>query len=93
MAWILKVDGTKEELIGAGPDRELSLEQLRKGIGGGWIESLTISPTEVLIVDEEGKLKNMPFNQQATEKAMNAGFADMIVGDAILCRHKNGEMY
>ncbi len=39
----------------------------------------------ILIIDEEGKLKNKPRNELATEWYNDQGIGDFIVGDAILC--------
>ena len=45
------------------------------------------SPTQVMVINEEGKLLNLPYNAVATE-AFRMAFQptdDFIVGDALLC--------
>lgn len=58
---------------------ENTLEALQKAVGG-YIETITLSPECVMIVDEEGRLKGKPENIKATQaSSMN------IVGDALVC--------
>lgn len=53
-----------------------SLENLQK-IVGGYIETVPVGSKHVLIVNEEGKLRGLPFN-------FHMGLLDTIVGDAIV---------
>ena len=53
-----------------------SLENLQK-IVGGYIETVPVGAKHVLIVNEEGKLRSLPFN-------FHMGRYDTIVGDAIV---------
>ena len=59
-----------------------SLSDAQKFVGG-WVEVVQVNDG-VLIIDEEGKLKNKPVNEVASKMyADKYGDADIIVGDAI----------
>lgn len=62
------------------------LDSLRAVIGGGWLESVTLSPTVHLYCDEEGKLKGQPINEAASAVAHTMGWprGDMLCGTVIL---------
>lgn len=86
MATIIRTTGQRENLVGEGPNRTLTLEQMQKALNGGWIE-MVYSPMArqyFMVVDEEGKLKGLPVNMVATAMARQEGVRDVIVGDAIL---------
>jgi hypothetical protein len=59
-----------------------SLADAQKFVGG-WVEVVQVNDG-VLIIDEEGKMKNKPVNEVASKMyADKYGDADIIVGDAI----------
>ena len=59
-----------------------SLSEAQKFVGG-WVECVQVNDG-VLIIDEEGKLKNKPVNEVASKMyADKYGDEDIIVGDAI----------
>ena len=59
-----------------------SLSDAQKFVGG-WVEVVQVNDG-VLIIDEEGKMKNKPVNEVASKMyADKYGDADIIVGDAI----------
>ncbi len=59
-----------------------SLSEAQKFVGG-WVEVVQVNDG-VLIIDEEGKLKNKPINNASSKLyADKYGDADIIVGDAI----------
>lgn len=62
-----------------------TLEALQKEVGG-YIETLTLAPGVVMIVDEEGRLKDKPCNGKASDIC---GMS--IVGDALIVGHKGDE--
>ena len=66
---------------------DFSLEELR-GYIGGHIEIVPLKNNRLMIVDEEGKLKNLPYNKPATEIYDKESFcvADIIVGNALICK-------
>lgn len=75
MAEIIKVNGKRETI------QDLSLENCQK-IVGGYIQHVYLKDGKVLIVNEEGKLDNLPVNQDASKLYDNP--LDIIVGDVIL---------
>lgn len=66
MAEIIRADGTRETVEPDQADGTFSGEFLRK-IVGGWIEIVSLGRAhKLMIVDEEGLLKNKPWNADAT---------------------------
>ena len=64
-----------------------SLSDAQKFVGG-WVEVVQVNDG-VLIIDEEGKLKNKDVNEISSKMyADKYGDADIIVGDAIYIPHK-----
>ena len=91
MARIYKQGG---EIVDYPPPSEqyYSLDELRAAIGGGYIEVIYLDDGEVMVIDEEGKMKSMPVNIQATVLARNNGWKsnsllpnDVIVGPVLVC--------
>lgn len=60
-----------------------SLENLQKTVGG-YIETLPVGSSHVLIVNEEGKMQGLPFN-------FHMGLCDTIVGTSVLLGVKGEE--
>lgn len=74
--YILKTDGTTEAF------NDNSLEGMQRVVGG-WIEIVPTHDGKDMVINEEGKLKDLPLNEKATEMARI--FAeDYIVGDVII---------
>ena len=68
-------------------DESPSLSDAQKFVGG-WVEVVQVNDG-ILIIDEEGKMKNKPVNEVASKMyADKYGDADIIVGDAIYIPHK-----
>ena len=65
---------------------DFSLEELHEFIGG-WIEIVRLDNEKIMVVDEEGKLKGLPFNVAATlEYNDRTGrHDDIILGNALVC--------
>ena len=61
---------------------------------GGYVEGITFPNGDYLIINEEGKLKSLPVNEEATklwrstftEDKYAFGFDDFVVGPAILIK-------
>jgi len=80
MAKILRANGDREDIEPMGENGKLTLEQLQKVVGG-WVEVVVVPDCHnLLIVDEDGKLKNLPVNVTASKVAQT-----VIVGDVVLC--------
>ena len=61
-----------------------TLEELKE-IVGGYIEIVRLNKNEIMIVNEEGKLNNLPYNDNATLRFRFFKTTDFIVGDALVC--------
>jgi len=64
-----------------------TLEELQS-IVDGYIECVYLNDGMTMVVNEEGKLNNLPFNYSATEIAHNSGIFDAIVGAVLVCPSK-----
>ena len=88
MATLIKSDGTSEPLI---LESKTMLKTLQTAVGG-YIELLrTTDGNNYLICDEEGKLKNKPLNEKATDLWSGKNSGDVIVGDVVICVKKEFE--
>lgn len=63
---------------------DFSLEELNE-IVGGYIEIVHLSSTQIMVVNEDGKLMDLPLNVYATMIARIAGHKDTIVGNVLVC--------
>jgi hypothetical protein len=84
MAQIIKTNG---EVIEAQPKNgtDFSLEELQ-GIVGGYVEVVSIHYGQIIVLDEEGKLKGKDRNNKATELyRLRRLTTDFIVGDVLVC--------
>lgn len=88
MAKIYKTNG---EVLDIEPKNgtDFQLEELQ-AIVGGFIQIIEISDTEIMVMNEEGKLENLPFNEKATAIYQKSilGVEDFIVGDVLVCKDK-----
>lgn len=62
--------------------RDFSLSELQ-GFVGGYIELVWLHGDTVMVVNEEGLVKGLPFNANATAIAYQP-----IVGDVLVCKSK-----
>jgi hypothetical protein len=67
--------------------KDFKLAEMQK-IVGGLIEIIYLDNNQIMIVNEEGKLENLPLNQKATNIANNNHIIDLIVGDVLICDSK-----
>ncbi len=87
MAKIYKANG---EVLDIEPKngRDFQLEELQ-AIVGGLIQIIEISDTEIMVINEEGKLENLSLNEQATAIYQKQVYEeDFIVGDVLICKDK-----
>lgn len=63
---------------------DFSFEELR-GFVGGYIEIVRLSKSQVMVVNEEGKIYNLPQNEKATMLVNIAGVRDVVVGNVLVC--------
>lgn len=84
MAEIIKANGERES-IEPKNGKDFKLDELRE-IVNGWVEVVWLPNDKIMIVNEDGKLLDLPINQEATTIYQKTfGFNDMIVGDVLLC--------
>lgn len=88
MAKIYRTNGDVEN-VEPKNGTDFQLEEL-SAIVGGYIEVLYLDDKEILVCDEEGKLKGYPLNVRATDIVRSCGISDYIVGDVLIC--KTGEV-
>ena len=84
MARLYKIN---EEVIEVSPknNRDFTLEELQSFVEGD-IEIINLTAEKILIVNEEGKINKLLFNELATELWKKYyGRTDYIVGNALLC--------
>jgi hypothetical protein len=82
MAQLIKLDGTTSQIKGEKPNGELTLEQMQKAVGG-FIELVYLPDKKIMVVDEEGLLKEKEINQIASSIAHG-----VIVGDVLIISEK-----
>ena len=88
---IIKADGTR---INIRPEngRDFQLRELQE-IVGGYIQIISLHDGRLMVLNEEGKLLALPYNNDATEIAQEAEAIfdyDFIAGDVLVC--KEGEV-
>lgn len=88
MATLYRENGTTEEVVPKN-GKSFTLEELQTLVGGDIELVYPLIPKKILVVNEEGKLKGMAYNREAT-KVARSGLKpdDLIVGPALLCSMK-----
>jgi len=82
-------EGYNESVVVTDIEGEPTLKWMQAQVGG-WIELLRLSDNSQMIINEEGKLKDLLFNQAATTIwQKQIGPVDIIVGDAIILTAPN----
>lgn len=79
MAKLLTPNNQATEIIPIN-DQTFTLEELQEYVGG-YIEILYLHHNQVLVVNEEGRLRKLPYNQQASDMYSN----NYICGNAVWC--------
>ena len=86
MAKWIKTDGDVVEVSPKNAGECFTLEELKDFVGG-WIECINVSPAQVMVINEDGKLLKLPYNTVATE-VFRLAFQptnEFIVGNALIC--------
>lgn len=85
MAKLYRYDGIIEDVTPkSGSD--FTLEEMQAMVGG-YIETLSLTDGKWIVVNEEGKLNNLPLNFNATKIIRDNGYNDYIVGNALICNN------
>jgi hypothetical protein len=85
--YIINANGAKTEVTPKSGN-SFTLEELQEHVGG-YIEIIRLTNKCLMVVNEEGKLLNMPFNSEATDIARQHKAIypnDMIVGNALVAQ-------
>lgn len=83
MDMLFNSDGVTK-LVSPSNGTDYSLEELQ-GFVGGYIEIVRLGANKVMVINEEGKLHNLPLNIKATGIIQQYGRNDVIVGNALVC--------
>ena len=91
----MEIKSTAKFQIVEDSKHEPDLEAAQKFVGG-YVEGITFPNGDYLIINEEGKLKNLPLNVEATalwratfkKDKYSFGYDDFVVGPAILIKAK-----
>jgi len=84
MAKIIKTNGEQIEVTPKN-GKDFKLEELQE-IVGGYIEVVWFPNDKIMVINEEGKLLNLPINETATKIYFDAfSYNDVIVGDVLIC--------
>ena len=87
MAEIIKTDGTRTVTTPANGEY-FTLEEMQAAVGG-MVEIIELDDKQSMILNEEGKLLDLPYNEEA-DKIFHQHFTtlDYIVGDVLLCENE-----
>jgi len=83
-ALFIGIDGTEKEVIPK-DGKHFSLVELQAFVGG-YIQVIQLSDGNLLVLNEEGKITGLPFNERATQLTEGAGLqvGDVIVGNVLV---------
>ena len=73
---LIKANGTIKTVL---MNEDKRLDQLQKAVGG-YIELVYLQGNKIMVVNEEGLIKRLPYNYKASKIA-----GKNIVGDVIIC--------
>ena len=79
MAKLIRANGEVVEIEPKDKD-SFTLDEMQRYVNG-WIEVVYLASGDVMVVNEEGKLNELPINEKATELY---GSIDTIVGDVMI---------
>jgi len=85
MATILRANNTQEE-VSPSNGSDFQLAEV-KAIVDGWVEITYLSDGRIMLLNEEGKISDLPPNWAATELFNQGGrlWYEVIVGDVLVC--------
>lgn len=85
MATLIKSNGEKSE-VKPSNGKTFSLKELQTFVGG-WIQKVYTTKGDVMVINEEGRLHDLPPNVIATKLYTY----DIIVGDVLVCKSNEFE--
>lgn len=87
MAEIIRINGSRQNVRPAN-GVAFTLEEMQ-AVVGGYIEFVGLNETDTMVLNEEGKLENLPFNIEATKvfRSYYPDSNDFIVGNVLICNN------
>ena len=83
----LKADGSEIQVNPVG--RHFTLKELQACVGG-YIEMIPLGEELTMVLNEEGKLNDLPLNAKATKLfRLYHGDTDFIVGDVLVAKNED----
>ena len=82
MATLIKSNGEETKVL-PNNKTDFSLDELQNYVGG-LIETVRTKDNKIMVINEEGKINELPINYKATEMYKYNLF-DFIVGDVLIC--------
>jgi hypothetical protein len=83
LAYVIEPSGTIWENLPAN-GTDYTLAELKDVLDGGYIEIKQIG-SKLMVLDEDGKGKNLPYNPKATALYLQFYVNDFIVGPVLVC--------
>jgi len=83
MATLIKSNGEEINVI-PNNKKDFQLDELQKYVGG-FIEVVRTKDNKIMVINEEGKVNDLPINQKASELYQYNEF-DFIAGDVLICQ-------
>ena len=90
MDYYLKTN-CKLEIVTPNNGKDYTLEELKTFVGG-YIQIIQLTPSQIMVINEEGKLNGLKPNRLATETALLVKAIadnDFIVGNCLVCDKKH----
>ncbi len=81
-AKVLKTNGD-EVVVTPVNGKDFSLKELQ-GFVGGYIEIIHVG-NQIMVLNEEGKLQGLAYNDKATKIMVDNHYHDYAVGDVLVC--------
>lgn len=82
-AIVFNADGS-ETCVAPDNGTDFSIYEMQS-IVGGYIELVKLGSGKIMIVNEEGKINQLPMNTKATQICQLHGINEVIVGDVLVC--------
>jgi hypothetical protein len=82
MATLIKSNGEETNVLPKNKT-DFKLDELQNYVGG-FIEIVKTKDGRTMVINEEGKINELPINQKATDLYLHGNF-DFIVGDVVVC--------
>jgi len=82
MATLLKANGEETNVLPKNKT-DFKLDELQNFVGG-LIETVRTKDNKIMVINEEGKINDLPLNEKATELYIYSE-SDFILGDVLIC--------